>query len=134
VLGEAAKYEAFRRARAALAASGTVTLELALAQVPMVVAYKVSPVETLLRFVISVHSIVLPNLILGRNDIPEILQDECDADALAGALAPLLAGGPEREAQLAALVRLDAIMAPPQGESPSARAARIVIETARRGA
>ncbi len=134
VLGEAAKYEAFRRARAALAASGTVTLELALAQVPMVVAYKISPIETLLRFVVSVPSIVLPNLILGKNEIPEILQEKCDADALAEALAPLIAGGPERDAQLAALVRLDAIMAPPQGESPSARAARIVIDTAARTA
>ncbi|MBX9757287.1 MAG: lipid-A-disaccharide synthase [Beijerinckiaceae bacterium] len=132
VLGEAAKYAAFRRARAALAASGTVTLELALAQVPMVVAYKISPIETLLRFVVSVPSIVLPNLILGQNEIPEILQEKCDADALAGALAPIIEGGPEREAQLAALVRLDAMMAPPEGQSPSARAARIVIDTASR--
>lgn len=132
VLGEAAKYEAFRRARAALAASGTVTLELALAQVPMVVAYKISPIETLLRFVVSVPSIVLPNLILGRNAIPEILQERCTPDALAQALAPLIAGGPEREAQLAALAEVDALMAPPDGESPSARAARIVLATAGR--
>lgn len=132
VLGEAEKYAAFRRARAALAASGTVTLELALAQVPMVVAYKVSPVETLLRFVITATSIVLPNLILGENVIPEFMQEKCEADVLAGALAPLIEGGSVREAQVAALVRLDALMAPPDGQSPSARAAHIVIETAKR--
>lgn len=134
VTGEAAKYEAFRRARAALAASGTVTLELALAQIPMVVAYKVSPVETLLRFVVNVPSIVLPTLILGEKIIPEILQDQCNADALANALVPLVEGGPERERQLEALARVDELMSLPDGERPSARAARIVIETAQRRA
>ncbi len=132
--GEAAKYEAFRRARAALAASGTVTLELALAQIPMVVAYKVSPIETLLRFVVTAPSIVLPTLILGEKIIPEILQDQCNADALAAALVPLIEGGPERERQLAALARVDELMSLPEGERPSARAARIVIETAQRRA
>ena len=132
VTGEAAKYDAFRRARAALAASGTVTLELALAQVPMVVAYKISSIETLLRFVVKVPSIVLPTLILGEKAIPEILQEHCNADALADALAPLIEGGEERERQLAALMRVGEIMALPAGERPSERAARIVLETARR--
>ncbi len=134
VTGEAAKYEAFRRARAALAASGTVTLELALAQIPMVVAYKVSPIETLLRFVVNVPSIVLPTLILGEKIIPEILQEQCNPDALAAALVPLIEGGPERERQLVALARVDELMSLPDGERPSARAARIVIETAERRA
>lgn len=132
ILGEAAKYEAFRRARVALAASGTVTLELALAQVPTVVAYKISPIETLLRFVVSVPSIVLPTLILGEKIIPEILQEKCTPDALADALAPLIEEGAARDEQLAALARVGDIMALPEGERPSARAARIVIETARR--
>ncbi|MFN3890552.1 MAG: lipid-A-disaccharide synthase [Beijerinckiaceae bacterium] len=130
VTGEAAKYDAFRRARAALAASGTVTLELALAQVPMVVAYKISPIETLLRFVVSVPSIVLPTLILGEKIIPEILQEECTPDALAAALVPLIEGGAARDAQLAALARVGEIMALPEGERPSDRAARIVLATA----
>ena len=70
VLGEAQKFEAFRTARAALAASGTVTLELALAGVPMVGAYKVGIVEEQLKYLIKVPSILLPNLILGENAIP----------------------------------------------------------------
>lgn len=133
VLGEAAKYEAFRRARAALAASGTVTLELALAQVPTVVAYKISPIETLLRFVVNVPSIVLPTLILGEKIIPEILQEKCTPGALADALVPLIEPGAARDAQLAALARVANLMALPDGERPSVRAARIVIETARGG-
>ncbi len=90
VTTEAEKYSAFRRARAALAASGTVTLELALAKVPQIVAYRVAPLESLARYFIEVPSIVLPNLILGQNAIPEFLQERCTAEALAAALIGIL--------------------------------------------
>ncbi len=96
VLGEAQKFEAFRTARAALAASGTVTLELALAGAPMVGAYKVGIVEEQLKYLIKVPSILLPNLILGENAIPEKLQRDCNPAALAAALAALVRDGPER--------------------------------------
>jgi lipid-A-disaccharide synthase len=129
VAGEAAKLAAFRTARAALAASGTVTLELALAGVPMVVAYRVSKLEEQLKYVIKVPSIVLPNLILGENVIPELLQEASTPEALAAALAPLLQDTPQRKAQLAALARLDGLMTLPEGDTPSDRAARIVLET-----
>jgi len=129
--GEAEKFEAFRSARAALAASGTATLELALSGVPMVVAYKVSRVEEVLKYVVRVPSIVLPNLALGTNAIPEYLQAACTPAALANALAPLLRAGPERAAQIAAFSRLDGLMRLPGGEAPSEFAARLVIETAR---
>ena len=128
--GDAAKFAAFRRARAALAASGTVTLELALAGVPMVVAYRVSPIEMLLRHLVRVSSIVLPNLVLGVNAIPEFLQHDCTPENLAGGLLPLVTGGPAREAQVEALARLDGLMRLGDGVAPSERAARIVLETA----
>lgn len=130
VTGEAAKLAAFRSARAALAASGTVTLELALSGVPMAVAYRVSPLETWLRFVVKVPSIVLPNLILGDNAIPEFLQDACTAEALAAALLPLLGDTPARAAQIDAFARLDAAMRIAPGSTPSAEAARIVLAAA----
>ncbi len=129
VTGEAAKLAAFRRARAALAASGTVTLELALSGVPMVVAYKVSPLEVWLRYVVTVRTMVLPNLILGRNAIPEFFQDDCTPERLARALQPLLIGGPERGQQIAAFAELDALMRLEGAESPSRRAAAIVLST-----
>lgn len=133
VHGEAGKFAAFRGARAALAASGTVTLELALSGVPMVVAYKVSRIEEVIaRRLIQVPSIVLPNLILGENAMPEFVQRDCTAETLSGALAPLLAGGPERERQLAALQRLDDLMRLPCGGDPSRRAAELVLSMARR--
>jgi lipid-A-disaccharide synthase len=132
--GEAEKHATFRRARAALAASGTVTLELALAGVPMVVAYRVPKIEeVIVRRLIQVPTIVLPNLILGENAIPELIQAECSPERLADALAPLLPDGPARAAQAAALTRLDAAMRLPDGDDPSRSAARIVLAAAGRG-
>jgi lipid-A-disaccharide synthase len=128
-LGEAAKYSAFRGAHASLAASGTVTLELALAGVPMVGAYKVSRLEEQLKYLIKVPSILLPNLILGERAIPEKLQKDCTPVALAEALAEIVRDGPARSAQLEALSRLDQLMALPDGGAPSAHAARAVLET-----
>ncbi len=132
VLGEEAKYSAFRAARASLAASGTVTLELALAGVPMVGAYKVSLVEEQLKYLIKVPSILLPNLILGERAIPEKLQKDCTPAALGAALAEIVRDGPARSAQLEALSRLDRLMALPDGGAPSAHAARAVLETIER--
>ncbi|MGD0184061.1 MAG: lipid-A-disaccharide synthase [Roseiarcus sp.] len=129
-VGEAAKLAAFRVAHAALAASGTVTLELALAGVPMVGAYKVSRLEEQLKYFIKLpSSILLPNLILGERAIPEILQGDCTPQNLAGALAGLLRDGAARQGQLAALARLDALMLGAADGAPSARAAREVLAT-----
>ena len=134
VHGEAAKHRAFRQARAALAASGTVTLELALAGVPMVVAYRVSRAEEFVaRRLIQVPTIVLPNLILGENAMPEFIQADCTAGRLADALAPLATDGPARAAQVVALERIDALMGLAHGDAPSRSAARIVLGSIRGG-
>lgn len=128
VQGEDAKLAAFRRGQAALAASGTVTLELALSGVPMVVAYKVSRLEEQLKHLIKVDSIVLANLILGENVVPEFIQADCAPAPLAEALREIVTPGPARDAQLAAFARLDAAM-DIGAEAPSDRAARLVRET-----
>ena len=98
----------------------------------MVVAYKVSPLERLLKFLIRVDCFSLPNLIVGDRAVPEYLQGEATPRALADAIGPLLVGGPARGAQQAAFATLRAkILA--GGASPSARAAEIVLRHARRG-
>jgi lipid-A-disaccharide synthase len=128
VVDEAEKYAVFRRARAALAASGTVTLELALSGIPHVGAYRVPGWEAFLaRRLIQVPTVLLPNLILGEAAVPERLQEAATPRALADLLVPLIAGGPERQAQLAAFARLDAMMSLGD-ETPSERAARVVLE------
>ena len=130
VVDSAEKWAAFRVARAALAKSGTVTLELALAGVPMITAYRVSLFEELVaRAAINVPSIILANLVLGENVVPELLQRECTPQALAAALAPLLTDSPQRRRQVDAFGRLDAIMEIGQA-SPSDRAAEIVLRHA----
>lgn len=129
VSGVDAKYEAFRTARAALAASGTVTLELALSGVPTVVAYKVSKFEEQLKYFITVPSIVLPNLILGENAVPEFIQANANAETLSHALLPLIGDTPDRATQLSAFGKLDMLMRLPQG-TPSEMAADIVLKTA----
>jgi lipid-A-disaccharide synthase len=127
------KRAAFRLARAALAKSGTVTLELALAGIPMVAAYKVSGIEEMVaRFAMQLPSVILPNLILEENAVPEFLQRDCTAQKLSAALAPLLAESPQRHQQIDAFKRLDAVMrldATKAGgsQSPSGRAAEIVL-------
>jgi lipid-A-disaccharide synthase len=131
----AEKWAAFRVARAALAASGTVTLELALAGVPTVAAYRVTFLEEmiarLIRLRARLQSIILANLVIGENVVPEFLQHECTPRKLADALVPLLADTAERARQVEAFARLDRIMAVDQ--APSAKAAATVLEIARRG-
>ena len=97
--GAAAKYDAFAASRAAMAASGTVALELALAQVPMIVAYRLNPLtQALLDRVVKVRQVNLVNLILGRVLVPEFLGPGCTPQRLAGALAELVRDEPVRSA------------------------------------
>jgi lipid-A-disaccharide synthase len=125
------KQAAFRAARAALAKSGTVTLELAVAGVPMVTAYKVTAFEApILRRLIKAPSAILANLVLGENVVPEFMQEDCTVENLATALLPLLSDGPERQRQLDAFARLDALMEIGVAH-PSARAAEIVLRESR---
>ena len=134
------KQAAFRVARAALAKSGTVTLELALAGIPMVTAYKVSLLEEIVaRLAIHVPSAILPNLILEENVVPEFLQRRCTPQNLADALAPLLVQSPQRQRQIDAFARLDSVMRfdagqPGTPQSPSRRAADLVLGLAQRSA
>jgi lipid-A-disaccharide synthase len=127
---------AFRVARAALAKSGTVTLELALAAIPMVAAYKVSTIEYVTvgpAIRRRIGSIILPNLLLGENVVPEMLQHCCTAENLAGALVPLFDQSSQRQRQIDAFSRLDSIMEI-GSSSPAVRAASIVLTVARRDA
>ena len=133
VVEQAEKEAAFRLARAALAASGTVTLELALAQVPMVAAYRVAVWEGLIfRLLAQIDTANLANLVIGEKVVPEYFQSDTRPDRLAPGLLRLIGGTPERQRQLASFTRLDAIMEL-SGEPPSARAAQAVLRVAGRG-
>jgi lipid-A-disaccharide synthase len=130
-----AKHLAFRQARAALTKSGTSTLELALAGVPMVAAYKVTFLEEMVgRLLVKVPSFILANLVLGENVVPEFLQYQCTPETLGAALMPLLSDTPERRRQVEAFGRLDGIMdigGPASKSTPSDRAATLVLQAVR---
>jgi lipid-A-disaccharide synthase len=129
VIGEQDKRAAFRIAHAALAKSGTVTLELALAGVPMVTAYRVGAIEAfILRRAIRVSSVILANLVIGKDVIPEFLQEDCTPEKLAEALRDVLSDSAMRREQLEAFATLDTVMSTGD-QPPSVRAADIVLAT-----
>ena len=136
VVEAAEKWAAFRNARAALAASGTVTLELALSGVPMVAAYRLDFIEAVIARAIRLQarlpSVILANLVIGENVVPELLQEDCTPDKLADALLPVVRDTEQRRRQVEAFRRLDEIMII-GGPPPSAKAAAIVLKAARMG-
>jgi lipid-A-disaccharide synthase len=128
VSGQAEKYDAFAASRAALAASGSVALELALARLPMVVAYRVNPAtEALLRHLVKVRHVNLVNLVLDRPLVPELLGRACTPEGLASVVASLVEDEAVRAAQQqgydAAMTRLRAGI-----QCPSLAAADRVLE------
>jgi lipid-A-disaccharide synthase len=121
------KYDAFAASRAALAASGSVALELAMARLPMVVAYRLNPLtEALLDRVVKVRQVNLVNLLLEQPLVCELLRGECTPERLAAELARLVRDEPVRAAHQAgydtAMRRLGA-----GDRSPSLRAADQVL-------
>tara|TARA_R110000868_G_scaffold1132_9_gene8669 strand:+ start:6079 stop:7248 length:1170 start_codon:yes stop_codon:yes gene_type:complete len=128
VEGEADKRAAFAAATAALAASGTVSLELGLARVPMVIAYKIDLIAAyMVSRLMRVPSVVIVNLILDRPSVREFLQFDATTTNLAAAVMPLLTETPERARAVADLDDLRRIMGV-GGPRPSLLAARAVLE------
>ena len=128
VTDAAEKDAAFRSARAALTKSGTSTLELALAGIPMVAAYLVPLWEAVIgQMLIVAPSAILTNLVLGENVVPEFLAWHCSPEKLAEAVLPLLGDTPERARQAAAFARLDGLMDIGKA-APSERGATIVLD------
>jgi lipid-A-disaccharide synthase len=85
------KFAAYQESQAALAASGTVSLELAAAGVPMVIAYKINPItHFLLRRMVRIKYACLVNLLMGQEVVPERLQKECTPENLAAVLEGLV--------------------------------------------
>ena len=134
VTGEDEKYRAFRRAHCALAVSGTVSLELALAGVPMVVAYKA---DWLLSFLYAIHKIVplgvvdsfvLPNIILAEKIVPEFFNRAVRASTMAPVLKYLLSGSSARVTQEKAFSKLGLTMQIENEKSQPTYVAQLVLD------
>lgn len=131
--GEAEKADAFAAARAALAASGTVSLELARAGVPMVIGYRFNAITTwMVKRLVKVKWVSLVNLILNREAIPERILDNCTPENLALETSHLLDDGAARARQLDdAQAAIESLK--PAGGLPSQRAAEVVLQVAAQG-
>ncbi|RAU22575.1 lipid-A-disaccharide synthase [Paramagnetospirillum kuznetsovii] len=130
IRGGAEKHDAFAACDVALAASGTVALELAMAGLPAVITYKVSRLSAFIatRFLgLSLKFVTLVNILVDAPVMPELLQDQCRPDRLAAAVTHLLEDEDARQSQVAgarrALEKLGL-----GGESPSLRAADTVLD------
>lgn len=123
---ESDKIAAFSAANAALAASGTATLELGMAGLPSVIAYKMGGLMgALLMRVLRVPSAVIVNLVLDAPVMQEFLEDRCTADLITPAVCDLLQDDGLNEAKRAQLAPLADVLGSP-GQSPAARAAEII--------
>ena len=130
----AERFDAFAASDAAMAKSGTVTLELGLARVPMAVAYRVSALTAFIvrRMPIAVKYASLVNLLADREVVPELIQEECTAEAVADSVGHLLGSADARAAQQAGfddVLRILGDADPP----PSKRAAKVVLDLIENG-
>jgi len=126
------KHDAFAASAAALTKSGTSTLELALAGVPMLVSQRGNPISVaIFRRMVTVPHLSILNLIAGQEIVPELLQQDCTPERIAAALVPLLTDPAAAAAQRAACRAVLAQLAPPAGTpgdgTPSAAAAAEVL-------
>ncbi len=121
------RHQAMAACDAALAASGTVLLELALLNVPTVAAYRVSPFTFRLGRLLVRHLrfFSLVNLIAGRAILPELLQNEAQPGRMAAELKALLEDPEARDAMLTGLAEVRSLLGPP---GASQRAAAIALE------
>ena len=128
------KIDAFAAATAAITKSGTVTLELAIAGVPMVVCYRVNPLTAMLmRRLLKVDAVALVNLLAGQRLVPELLQDRCTPEAIAQTVSDLL-DHPERRESMRVKLRAAVARLGDRSPSPSARAAEVVLSAIEAGA
>jgi len=120
--------EVLAKAEAAVVASGTATLEAALALTPFVVVYRTIWMTWWIgRALVRLKLISLVNLLAGRAVVPELLQSRCAPAAIAEAVEPLLSATPEREAQLEAFRSIREELAPPGSPNAARRAAEEVV-------
>lgn len=123
----AEKYDAFAAAEAGLIKSGTSSLEVALAGVPMVVGYKLNPLTAVIaRRLVKVPHISIVNLLAERRIIPELVQEDCTPEKLAAELVRLLTEPAAAQAQRDGFATVFDLLRPPGGV-PSEAAAQAVL-------
>ena len=122
------RYNAFRASSAAIAASGTVALELAICHIPHIIGYKVSPLTAFIadKF-LKIQFVNLSNIMLGREVVPELLQEQCIAGNIVRYINELLSHGELYHRQMDGFDKVKALLS--NGEqTPSDNAADFVLD------
>ncbi len=133
VTGEKARYDAFAASDAALAASGTVALELAMAKVPYTIAYKLSPVSTMLaKMLIKLRFVNLINILPDKEIVKEYLLENCVPEKLTAEVERLLTDGAYRQKQIDEAAEVLKVLGAGSDRTPSERAADSVLDMIRK--
>lgn len=128
VTGEKARYDAFAAANAALAASGTVALELSMARVPYCIAYKMNPISSFLApLVVKGKYVNLVNILADKLIVKEFLLKNCRADWLASEVDLLLSDETYRQTQISQASQVLNLLGAGQAETPSDKVADILL-------
>jgi lipid-A-disaccharide synthase len=124
----AEKKDAFAAATAALAKSGTISLECALAGLPSITTYRANPITAaILRRILRTKFVNIANILSEKMIVPELLQEQCNPEDLSAALIPLLTDAHAREQQISALNHVANLLGANEAISPSDKAAGIVL-------
>ena len=120
-------------ARVSVVASGTATVEAALAGNPFVVVYRVSALSFAVgRRLVHVKHFAMPNLIAGKSIVPELIQRDFTAEKVVEQIKPLLPDGPARQQMTNNLATIRAkLHGPATGGSAAERAAGVIMELLR---
>lgn len=129
VMGESNRYDAFAASDVAIAASGTVALELAIAKVPHTISYKVSVMTSVIvRLFFKMKFVNLTNILLNELVIPELLQDECTPERIYKETIALINEGDARNKQLEKMQEVTQHLSPKGDISPSQKAAQTILK------
>lgn len=124
------RLDAYSLSRCALAASGTISLELACAHLPMVIAYKVPKLtEWILKRLLTVQYVSMVNILTNQSTVPECLQNDCNPAALATQILQLIENKAAHQKQITALKKVVKMLGSAQNIPPSTLAAQTIIQT-----
>ena len=128
VNNESDRHDAFVAADLAVAASGTVALELAMVDVPHVITYRVAPLTAwFAKHFLHIQFVNLSNILLGREVVPELLQNDCNVDRIAYYMEEFLKKGSLYERQMEGFAKVKELLGLGE-QSPSANAADAILK------
>ena len=124
---EADRYSAFQASSAAIAASGTVALELAICNIPHIIAYKVAPLTYFMaKYLVKIKYVNLTNILLKKNIVPELLQDKCSPKNIVKHINEILKNGQSYETQMTGFAQVKNYLTS-GNQTPSENAADIIL-------